>query len=118
MGAINTTSRNWPQLSSQAQSFITALVRPQNREQPLPAEALRHPFIVQSCNDNSRFPGYPGMLTDSERQIWLTLDGFQRLCWLAIARAVSEPELLEACASRAFTFQQYGLAEQHIANGY
>jgi len=125
-GEINTSARVWPRLSPQAQSFITALVRPNASKRPLPAEALNHPFILQNCKDlKEDIPVQLDVVTDRERQLaWASMDGFQRLCWLAIARAVSEPELLEARTSRSFTFHSFGqgegsnLASASLTTGY
>jgi len=112
-GQINKGARAWPRLSPQARSFILALVEPVSKKRPSAAEALRLPFILETCSDSeNRAAIAPNMydVTEAERSLaWRTMDGFQRLCLLAIARAVAEPELLEVHSRRHFTFSQYGL---------
>jgi len=49
-------------------------------------------------------PSLPPEAESCER--WKRLDGFQRLCWLAFARAVAEPELAEIAAVRSLVDQQ------------
>merc|ERR1719162_2429618 len=48
----------------------------------------------------NRAPPAPWPPADDKLQVWRGLDGFQRLAWLAIARAVAEPELLEGFVFR------------------
>lgn len=120
LGEINTHTATWPRLSADARAFIGAVVQPDARLRPTPEEALRHPFIIKGCNDSSVNPGLePKPITDEERVlVWHTMDRLQQLFWLAVARAASEVDLLNA--GRTFAFQRFngtlGSYVEHLAS--
>eukprot|EP00929_Paragymnodinium_shiwhaense_P006957 TRINITY_DN110912_c0_g1_i1.p1 TRINITY_DN110912_c0_g1~~TRINITY_DN110912_c0_g1_i1.p1 ORF type:complete len:672 (-),score=138.02 TRINITY_DN110912_c0_g1_i1:171-2186(-) len=121
-GELNMNARGWPRLSPLAQDFVKKLVVPRAKLRPLPSEALLHPFILEGCKayseHSTQIEQLPVTRTREREQAWKSLDGFQRMCWLAISRAVSEPELLEAkTGNRRFTCQQYGGSMAGIGRG-
>lgn len=110
------TSRRWLELPEDARNFISSLLQVSPAMRPPSAEVLRHPFLVRAAPPEAAF-GSGGVFqmgpsvdkkplaiagwADKE-DAWSRLDDFQRLCWVAVARAVAEPELspevLEAAA--------------------
>lgn len=99
LGLVNSNARMWSSLSTEARDFIGALIQPQGAARMSPEEAWGHKFIAgrhrggtqEMLRQPQAFPSASDKMT-----IWRGLDGFQRLCWLSIARAVAEPELLES----------------------
>mmetsp|Transcript_69796 Transcript_69796/g.151839 ORF Transcript_69796/g.151839 Transcript_69796/m.151839 type:complete len:646 (-) Transcript_69796:161-2098(-) len=96
MGMVNKRARAWSRISEEARTFILALTRPEASKRPVPSEAQFHPWLVQNLGDiRAPSPSVPSPLK-ANRFSWSSLDGFQRLCWLAAARAITESELVEA----------------------
>lgn len=101
LGQMNQTTRSWSRLSQEARQFIAALIKPEANQRLSPKEAWVHKFLVK-FNPGHVEDSLPPTLSPpggsrgvNVTGIWQALDGFQRLSWLAIARAVAEPELLE-----------------------
>lgn len=111
LGEINTKTRPWACLSDEARSFIAALVQPDISKRLSPSEAWAHPFLAR-CQEGyaDGSPGRPMpspmILEDDRSGRWRSLDGFQRLSWLAFARAIAEPEMLEIPVMHLFVNQQ------------
>lgn len=91
LGYINTTPQSWKGLSADARSFVSGLVQPIPSARLSASEALGHAFM----NSESAQMCLPLAGWQVRCDIWADLDQFQHLCWLSIARAVSEPELLQ-----------------------
>jgi len=109
LGRINTTTRPWACLSEEARSFVTALIQPEPGKRLSPSEAWNHPFLarLQDGYEAAANQVPAPLAPEAERcERWKRLDGFQRLCWLALARAVAEPELLEVPGVLLFVDQQ------------
>lgn len=113
-GRINMLTRPWTRLSVSAKSFITALVQPEPCERLSVDQATQHPWIrkwLEGVPDTmSMTPeSMPRGCTESDRNArWQSLDLFQRLSWLAVARAVTEPELAEVPYLQAFILDERG----------
>mmetsp|Transcript_81567 Transcript_81567/g.225907 ORF Transcript_81567/g.225907 Transcript_81567/m.225907 type:complete len:626 (+) Transcript_81567:71-1948(+) len=109
LGHINMSTRPWACLSDEARDFIRALIQPEAAKRPSPAQAWAHPFMARGHDghaDGACAPPWAPPLDEGRWQRWRRLDGFQRLGWLAFARAVSEPEMLEIPAVQLFLGQQ------------
>jgi len=110
LGQINMSTRPWAGLTDEARAFICALIQPQPGQRLTPHEAWRHPFLArwQDGYGNGKVPhATVAMSSEAERnERWGRLDGFQRLAWLAFARAVSEPELMDVPTLHTFINQQ------------
>mmetsp|Transcript_30636 Transcript_30636/g.55970 ORF Transcript_30636/g.55970 Transcript_30636/m.55970 type:complete len:683 (-) Transcript_30636:62-2110(-) len=96
-GLFNMRSEKWLHLSVDARDFISSLLKVEMRTRPSATEAAHHPFLQKR-------PWAKGMTTsvffrgavpepDEREAVWERLDGFQQLAWLAVVRAVSEPEI-------------------------
>lgn len=100
-GLVNSNTRVWSRLSPEARSFISMLIQPRAAARMSAEEAWAHKFIVRyhpgGAEDITRSPSPSAA---DKMQVWKGLDGFQRLSWLSIARAVAEPELLEGLVFR------------------
>ncbi|CAE7191115.1 camkv, partial [Symbiodinium sp. CCMP2456] len=113
MGNYNRRTERWLQLHPDARDLITKLLRVQPAQRSSATDALQSAFITRRAV-LGRVAGYGGHSTaisscmESEPSVffrgsvapwagrerrWARLDGFQRLAWLAMARALSEPEL-------------------------
>jgi serine/threonine protein kinase len=108
LGLVNSNARAWSHLSSEARSFIGALIQPSANARMSPEEAYSHKFIARrnpgGADDSLRAP-LPAFPSAADKMlVWQRLDGFQRLGWLAISRAVAEPELLEGLVFRHLIF--------------
>lgn len=109
-GSVNTNTRAWSRLSTEAKLFITTLIKPQASGRMSADEAWRHKFISShnplGTEANIWSPRPPWPSATEKLQVWRCLDGFQRLAWLAIARGVAEPELLEGSVFRHLIISQ------------
>lgn len=98
LGLVNTNARAWKTISAEAKQFIVALIQPVAATRMSIEEAWAHKFLSRhhaaGAEEVVRPPSALPSAAD-KAQIWRGIDGFQRLSWLAIARAVAEPELLE-----------------------
>lgn len=113
LGNYNRRTERWLQLHPDARDLITKLLRVQPVQRSSATDALQSAFITRRAV-LGRVAGYGGHSTaisscmESEPSVffrgsvapwagrerrWARLDGFQRLAWLAMARALSEPEL-------------------------
>jgi len=110
LGQINNNTRAWSRLSKEARSFVTALVQPKTTKRLTARQAWSHPFVARRPSggrEDAAAPlPRPPELEERQRHSWRGLDGLQRLCWLAVARAVTEPELLEGATFRALISRQ------------
>jgi len=113
LGQLNTAARPWPRLSAEARSFITNLIQPRSSSRMTPGKAWNHPWISRwrdSYSDNMGLQCVSSGIAEVDRTSrWTILDGLQRLCWLALARAVTEPELVEVPSLQHFIRNQNGL---------
>lgn len=103
VGLVNSNTRSWTRLSAEARNFIASLIQPNASARLSPEEAWAHKFISRhnpGAEDMIRSPAAPWPSAADKMQVWKGLDGLQRLSWLAIARAVAEPELLEGFVFR------------------
>jgi len=104
LGLVNSNTRTWARLSPEARNFISALIQPVASTRLGPEEAWAHKFIAKhppgGTEEIIRSPASPWPSAADKLQVWRGLDGFQRLSWLSIARAVAEPELLEGIVFR------------------
>ncbi|CAE7246054.1 CAMK2D [Symbiodinium natans] len=113
LGNYNRRTERWLQLHPDARDLITKLLRVQPAQRCSATDALQTAFITRRAV-MGRVAGYGGNSSaisacmESEPSVffrgsvapwagrerrWARLDGFQRLAWLAMARALSEPEL-------------------------
>jgi len=100
LGQINEKSQSWQKLPTRAQSFCLGLMKPVPGARLNIQEALAHPFIRKALRaprcaavQDVHIP--VSMLgSSSRRSAWDALDGLQRLSWLAIAAAITEPEVI------------------------
>jgi len=94
LGQINTSTKAFTRLSQDAHSFIASLLKPTGSDRITAVQAWAHPFLTRLNGRPGQDSATPQAWSLAERRTsWERLDGFQRLCWLAAARAVSEPEL-------------------------
>jgi len=116
-GQLNTSTKAWSSdLSHLAREFILACAQADPAKRFSPADALNHGFL-SSSSTATQFVGFrlcssPSMDDLSAR--WDSLDTFQRLCWLAVARAVTEPELLELNRVKDFIRKDGGACAGYI----
>jgi len=92
-GRFDTENARWRALVPDARDFIMALLKVSAHTRLAATEALRHPFLrrcLARCPEVQRWEhDWKWRCEDG----WSLLDGFQHLSWLAVARAVAEPEL-------------------------
>mmetsp|Transcript_28667 Transcript_28667/g.66488 ORF Transcript_28667/g.66488 Transcript_28667/m.66488 type:complete len:682 (+) Transcript_28667:79-2124(+) len=96
-GNFNQRSDKWMSLSLDAREFITGLLKVEMRNRPSATEAAHHPFLqkrpgAKGASGSVFFHG-PVPEANEREAAWDRLDGFQQLAWIAIVRAVSEPEI-------------------------
>eukprot|EP00929_Paragymnodinium_shiwhaense_P042682 TRINITY_DN22049_c0_g1_i1.p1 TRINITY_DN22049_c0_g1~~TRINITY_DN22049_c0_g1_i1.p1 ORF type:complete len:693 (+),score=135.46 TRINITY_DN22049_c0_g1_i1:107-2185(+) len=94
-GQFNRKSEKWLRLHGDVRDFIAAMLRVSACLRPTAKEALQHPYVVKRQKGLEGSVFFHGPVTNwAEREAtWRQLDGLQRLGWLAVARAVAEPEL-------------------------
>jgi len=104
LGHFNRKADKWLRLNVDARDFISALLKVRASARPAATEALHHPYLTRRLNKNVEasvfFHGPVANWHDRDAS-WAQLDGLQRLGWIAIARAVSEPELDRQAISAA-----------------
>lgn len=111
MGKFNTSTRPWACLSEEARHFVGLLIQPDPARRLTPAEAWNHPFVARSHNGSADALGaqpYPSsqVFGPDRTERWGQLDGLQRLSWMAIARAIAEPEMVDIPVLETFINQQ------------
>jgi len=111
-GNYNRRTDRWLHLHSDARDLMSLLLRVSPMQRASAAEALQHAFVTKRtvAGRTAGYGGGNGVAVDGEtsglfhgsflpapwagrERRWSRLDGLQRLGWLAIARAVAEPEL-------------------------
>jgi len=99
LGQFNRRADRWLQLHVDARDLISVLLRVKPCARPAATEALQHPFLTrrvakayEEYEGSVFFHGTVSAWADREAA-WARLDGLQRLSWVAVARAVGEPEL-------------------------
>uniref|UniRef100_A0A7S1AXY2 Non-specific serine/threonine protein kinase n=1 Tax=Noctiluca scintillans TaxID=2966 RepID=A0A7S1AXY2_NOCSC len=93
---FNMKSEKWTRLCTEARDFVSSLLQVVPQARHSAKKALTHPFITRWLSSSNRSePPFTRTEAEWERreQAWDALDGFQQLGWLAVARAVSDPEL-------------------------
>jgi len=104
-GKYDKSSTRWLDLPTDARDFVEAMLQVDPQARPSASEALRHPYLVRRlarCSEVA--PPEPAWRWADREDSWLRLDGLQRLAWVAVVRAVAEPELsreVVASATRA-----------------
>eukprot|EP00927_Polykrikos_kofoidii_P061867 TRINITY_DN56690_c0_g1_i1.p1 TRINITY_DN56690_c0_g1~~TRINITY_DN56690_c0_g1_i1.p1 ORF type:complete len:707 (-),score=95.79 TRINITY_DN56690_c0_g1_i1:376-2217(-) len=94
LGLHNVRNPKWLELPHDARDFISSLLRVVAAKRMSVSDTLRHPYLVKRlarCAEVA--PIEPAWRWADRDDTWARLDGFQRLGWVAIARAVAEPEL-------------------------
>lgn len=98
LGKINLESPSWVKLSVAAKKFCLRTLQAQAKDRLSAEEALLDEFIHKAprCphRDAQDSDALSFALRAVKRAAWDTLDGLQRLGWLAAASAVTEPELI------------------------
>jgi len=99
LGQFNRRAEKWLHLHVDARDLISVLLRVKPSARPAASEALQHPFLTRRAPKSYEdyegsvfFHGTVSAWSDREAA-WARLDGLQRLAWVAVARAVAEPEL-------------------------
>jgi len=93
-GQFDDTSERWLSLDSDAKNLICSTIQVTAQRRPSPTEALRHPYLMRClARSGDKMQAEPAWRRANREDAWAQLDGFQRLAWVAIARAVGEPEL-------------------------
>lgn len=102
-GSYDRTDPNWISLPDDARDFVEALLKVNPSSRLSAADALRHPFLVRRCARclDTKWSEPAWRLPTVDNSAWARMDGFQHLCWLAVARAVTEPELLQETVQSA-----------------
>jgi len=105
LGDFNRKAERWQKLPQEAKDFVNMMLRVQMSSRPSPAEALLHPYLTRrlaKTSESSIF--FHGLVPSSSQreEAWAQLDGLQQLGWIAVARAVSEPELDRHAIACAF----------------
>lgn len=118
LGDVNTSTRVWNSISEDGKKFILAMIRPDPTKRLSPTEALSHPFMTNVFPEEQLGGGnqlqVPMPIGDVGLGVWLSLDSFQKLCWLALARAVTESELVEISLMQAFVRSEEGTSSGYL----
>jgi len=88
LGDFNLRSRYWKRLDVLAQNFISGLLQVKASARLSTKEALFHPFLCRTGLEVE-----PSLSMHAHNEKWTQFDGLQRLAWVAVARAVADPEL-------------------------
>ncbi|CAK9054114.1 Calcium-dependent protein kinase 3 (PfCDPK3) [Durusdinium trenchii] len=120
-GRYNARTERWQGLHPDARDLVEKLLKVTPSQRLPPSDALQHSFVtkrtvsgrvsgyggnssaISTCMDGEHsvfFHGSVAPWAGRERR-WQRLDGFQRLAWLAMARALAEPELDRAVVQGA-----------------
>eukprot|EP00929_Paragymnodinium_shiwhaense_P071009 TRINITY_DN36077_c0_g1_i1.p1 TRINITY_DN36077_c0_g1~~TRINITY_DN36077_c0_g1_i1.p1 ORF type:complete len:724 (-),score=138.53 TRINITY_DN36077_c0_g1_i1:184-2283(-) len=104
LGQFDQEAPGWKKLAVDARELVSAMMQPVASERLTTASALRHPFLVRcQAADLRPHPVTKAWQLSRKEDVWSRLDGFQRLAWAAVARAVTEPELREDCIDAAMS---------------
>mmetsp|Transcript_406 Transcript_406/g.1387 ORF Transcript_406/g.1387 Transcript_406/m.1387 type:complete len:653 (-) Transcript_406:125-2083(-) len=121
-GSYDTSSAGWEQLSADARDFISSMLQTDPMKRSSPSDALRHSYLVKQTGHATHVgsPQAAWRWLDRE-ELWQQLDGLQRLGWVAVARAVGEPELRREAvenASKAVKTASAKCSHGHSHQGY
>mmetsp|Transcript_93295 Transcript_93295/g.204175 ORF Transcript_93295/g.204175 Transcript_93295/m.204175 type:complete len:689 (+) Transcript_93295:3-2069(+) len=103
LGQFNQRPDRWINLEPDTKELIASLLQVRPSRRPSATDALAADFVERK-NWPSTEPSvfFHGEVPSANRvHAWRRLDGFQRLAWLAVARAVGEPELDRAIVASA-----------------
>lgn len=89
LGKYDIGSPRFLGLSSEARDFISTFLHVAGGARPTATEALRHPFVSHPSEAHAE----PASCWLARGSCWTQLDGLQQLAWVAVARAITEPEL-------------------------
>lgn len=92
-GRFDTTAPTWCALPPQAREFVSSMLQSQVARRPTPLEALQHPFMTARLNRSSGKMLQKPLAFGVVRKSWDQIGSLQQLAWLAVARAVAEPEI-------------------------
>jgi len=93
-GEFDDGSPCWVKLPEDAREFIGAMMRVRAADRLPVQEALRHPYLLRRLRGCAEVAPIEPVWRWSDRDNnWARLDGFQRLSWVAVARAATEPEI-------------------------
>ncbi|CAK0813485.1 unnamed protein product, partial [Prorocentrum cordatum] len=107
LGQFNSRAENWRSLRPEARQLVEQLLQVPPRSRPPASDALRSAFLAGGAafgdppTYGEEHAGCPSGPAESPSARWARLDGLQRLAWLAVARAVAEPELERSVVSAA-----------------
>jgi hypothetical protein len=93
-GEFDKSSPRWLDLPQDARDFILTMLVVQPSNRIAAAEASRHSYLLRTlarCSELS--PPEPAWRWADREDAWSRLDGFQRLAWAAVSRAICESEL-------------------------
>eukprot|EP00928_Gymnodinium_smaydae_P030104 TRINITY_DN22466_c1_g6_i1.p1 TRINITY_DN22466_c1_g6~~TRINITY_DN22466_c1_g6_i1.p1 ORF type:complete len:722 (+),score=159.58 TRINITY_DN22466_c1_g6_i1:144-2309(+) len=97
LGDFNRKSEKWTRLHVDAREFISVLLRVGVHTRMSATQALQHAYLArrsqQKSVEGTVFFHAPVSNGQDREMAWRQLDGLQQLAWVAIARAVAEPEL-------------------------
>lgn len=104
LGDFNRASPKWVRLEPELRDFISMLLQVDAGARPSATEVLLHPFLAPTSGGDATAPAITnGWLSNvyGREEDWNRLDGLQQLGWVAMARAVAEPELMAATVTSA-----------------
>jgi hypothetical protein len=99
-GTFDAANSRWRRLPEDVRDFIQSALKVTPSERPTPSEALRHAYLRRVRQD-FRIDATFISSKNHKQKIWQLMDAFQRLAWLAVARAVSEVEIDREIAAGA-----------------
>lgn len=95
-GRFDCRSPRWLTLPQELRDLVQSTLQVAQGARPAATDLLRHPFVVREVARSGgkvRSRLEPTWQRTEREDAWARLDGFQRLGWVAVARAVAEPEL-------------------------
>eukprot|EP00811_Abedinium_folium_P034001 NODE_6921_length_1625_cov_5.927236.p1 GENE.NODE_6921_length_1625_cov_5.927236~~NODE_6921_length_1625_cov_5.927236.p1 ORF type:complete len:511 (-),score=95.62 NODE_6921_length_1625_cov_5.927236:91-1479(-) len=92
------SSCHWQSIDPAARQLIASMLRARPEKRASPSSLLHHPYFTRALRrpnlEIAEDPMADVFVNLGELwERWTKLDALQQLCWVAVARAVSEPEL-------------------------
>lgn len=92
---FDTTAPTWCALPPEAREFVSSMLQAQVERRPTPVEALQHPYVAARLQSASSGRVQRPPAFGEANSSWEQIGSLQQLAWLALARAVSEPEITD-----------------------
>lgn len=112
-------SRNWLMLAADMRDFITNVLQVEPNSRPSATEAISRIAVFSMLSKKADQATPQWIAWQKERdEHWACLSGLQQMLWIAVARSVTEPEMLPEVVMSAQRAARIGVSKPSAASVY